>query len=83
MSMFIPLPKPDGVELTSLNLMLSAFLLMKVAGQESASMADLKMLAHDYAGYKIVYDENTESWTFTLVTRTDEYPRPELTQAGA
>lgn len=75
--LFVMLPKPEKVLAADLQIILAAFLLMKVGGQEAASMADLRMLANDYVGYTIHYSPETESFTFKLKTRSEEYPQPE------
>ena len=77
MDLFVVLPKSEHVMTAELQLILSNFLLMKLAGQVSVTMADLKALARDYAGYAIHYAPDSESFTLTLKTRPDESPAPE------
>lgn len=77
MDMFVLLPKPEHIEHADLQLLLSAFLLMKVGGQESASMSDIKMLATDYSGFTVHYDQQTDAFTFKLRVRPEEHPIPE------
>lgn len=78
-SFFYLLPHPEHVLQSDMQLVMTNMLLMKLGGQLEITAADLKMLAHDYSGYRITYSAKKEAWTLTLKVRTDEYPEPEPT----
>ena len=82
MDIFVALPDESQVEFTSIQLMLSALLLMKVAGQVAVSSADMRSLARDYSGYTVQFDKKTETFTFTLKVRHSENPPFELAPKG-
>jgi hypothetical protein len=80
--MFVVMPQAKDVDHADLSLVLSQFLLMKLAGQVTVSMQELRDVGRDYAGYTLLYRADTESFTLTLKTRPEEFPRPEPTSFG-
>ncbi len=72
--LFVALPYPENIPAESVLVMMSNLMLMKLGGQQSVSRADLHAMARDYAGFLVVYDPATESFTATMRTRPEEFP---------
>ena len=78
MILFFPLPKPESVLQTDPERVITSLLLMKLGGQVSVSIPDLKTLAQEYAGYFMSFDIDTESLTIKLMTRPEDEPEPKF-----